>query len=150
MNSLKRLFSRSKKAVSPVIATIIIVAIAIVMSIAVAYWLMGFLSIGTEKLQFVSGYATSTDTEFTMNLQIKNMGSKDSTIDMVFLNGKPTTDSSYDGNVLVVWNSTVVKIGDTVVGTITLDKPEWSPGISVDVNIHTVAGYQYPKTIVLP
>jgi flagellin-like protein len=36
-----RSLHRNVKAVSPVIATIIIVAIAITMSIAVAYWMLG-------------------------------------------------------------------------------------------------------------
>ena len=38
---LRRTLRGNLKAVSPVIATIIIVAIAITMSIAVAYWLLG-------------------------------------------------------------------------------------------------------------
>ncbi|MBS7638222.1 DUF4352 domain-containing protein, partial [Candidatus Bathyarchaeota archaeon] len=49
-----------RRGVSPVIATIIIVAIAIVMSLAVAYWMLGLGGAFTryEKLEFVSAYVT--------------------------------------------------------------------------------------------
>jgi hypothetical protein len=154
---MMRFFRRNRKAVSPVIATIIIVGIAIVMSIAVAYWLMGLVSPGKETLQFVSGYATADASNFYMNITLKNIGSKDATIDLVFLNAKPY--SSY-GNVQIQWNGTVaaqypVKIGDVASGYITLAKTpssvgNWTSGISVDVNVHSVAGYEYPKSIVLP
>ena len=52
---LRRTFRGNVKAVSPVIATIIIVAIAITMSIAVAYWLLGLGSSFTkyEKVEFI-------------------------------------------------------------------------------------------------
>jgi flagellin-like protein len=50
---------RDRRGVSPVIATIIIVAIAIVMALAVAYWMLGLGGAFTrfEKLEFVSAYA---------------------------------------------------------------------------------------------
>ena len=53
-------FRRCIKAVSPVIATIIIVAIAITMSIAVAYWLLGLGGSFTkfEKVEFTTAYVT--------------------------------------------------------------------------------------------
>ncbi|MEM2812119.1 MAG: archaellin/type IV pilin N-terminal domain-containing protein, partial [Candidatus Bathyarchaeia archaeon] len=56
MNGILR---HNQKAVSPVIATIIIVAVAIVMSIAVAYWMLGLATTFTryEKLEFISAYA---------------------------------------------------------------------------------------------
>ena len=59
---LRRTFRGNLKAVSPVIATIIIVAIAITMSIAVAYWLLGLGSSFTkyEKVEFTTAYVTGT------------------------------------------------------------------------------------------
>ena len=57
---LRRTLRGNLKAVSPVIATIIIVAIAITMSIAVAYWLLGLGSSFTkyEKVEFTTAYVT--------------------------------------------------------------------------------------------
>ncbi|MEM2927278.1 MAG: archaellin/type IV pilin N-terminal domain-containing protein, partial [Candidatus Bathyarchaeia archaeon] len=54
---------KSRKAVSPVIATIIIVAIAISIAIAVAYWMVGITGAFTrfEKLEIVSAYAEGAE-----------------------------------------------------------------------------------------
>ncbi|MBS7653197.1 type IV pilin, partial [Candidatus Bathyarchaeota archaeon] len=59
---------RDRRGVSPVIATIIIVAIAIVMALAVAYWMLGLGGAFTrfEKLEFQSAYVT-TETTSTNN-----------------------------------------------------------------------------------
>lgn len=88
-----RSFRRSIKAVSPVIATIIIVAIAITMSIAVAYWVLGLGSSFTkyEKVEFTSAYADLTGGNFVAVMNFKNTGSATATVDSatIFYNGKP-------------------------------------------------------------
>lgn len=80
-------FRINNKAVSPVIATIIIVAVAIVMSIAVAYWVLGIGASMTryEKLQFTSAYAPSDD---LVQIAVKNTGSAPATLDKsaIFVN----------------------------------------------------------------
>ncbi|MEM2996984.1 MAG: archaellin/type IV pilin N-terminal domain-containing protein, partial [Candidatus Bathyarchaeia archaeon] len=91
-----------RRGVSPVIATIIIVAVAIVMSLAVAYWMLGLGGAFTryEKLEFQSAYVdigtNNTDTAvFNVTIRLKNTGSADATLDMILLNGKPY--DSYTG-----------------------------------------------------
>lgn len=154
----KRSFWRNLKAVSPVISTIIIVAIAIVMSIAVAYWMLGIGGSFTrfEKLEFVSGYIGDvTDTEFNIIVTLKNTGSADATLDMVFLNAKPS--NAYTGASVVTisanFTGLTLKPGDDTNEVITLTKgtgSDWKSGMSVEVMIQTAAGRQYPKTINLP
>jgi len=148
--------SRNEKAVSPVIATIIIVAIAIVMSIGVAYWMLSLGGAFTrfEKLEFTSGYATVNNStgNFDVKMVIKNTGSADATLDLLFLNGKPSADygatvalpSNYKGFALVPG-------GETGSMTITLTKGNtWKSGMSVELTVQTSAGRQYPKTVILP
>jgi len=159
---MKRSFRRNLKAVSPVIATIIIVAIAIVMSIAVAYWMLGLGGAFTrfEKLEFQSAYAVynATSNKFEINLRIKNTGSADATIDsLVFLNGKPNTATEYAGTISFVdagfgsLLSAPLKVGDEKSFRIDLTKGTvWKSGMSLELTIQTVAGRQYPKVIVLP
>jgi len=154
----KKPFRGNLKAVSPVIATIIIVAIAIVMSIAVAYWMLGLGAAFTryEKLEFASGYAEATAGNFTIKLKLKNTGSADATIDTVFLNGKPYT--SYTGASAVTVPGTFIGLtlkpgDDSGDVTITLSRAagtSWKSGMSVELVIQTVKGNQYPKVIVLP
>jgi FlaG/FlaF family flagellin (archaellin) len=142
---LRKTFKGNLKAVSPVIATIIIVAIAITMSIAVAYWLLGLGSSMTryEKVQFVSAYANS-DSQVAFN--VKNTGTSPATIDVstIFINGRP------DGT--ITWqtgNSTAtMQPGDALGGTI--DFTALPSGTSVEVMIQTTSGNQYPKVVVLP
>jgi len=108
-------FRRNRKAVSPVIATIIIVAVAIVMSIAVAYWMLGLAGTFTryEKLEFTSAYVVSSNaivicendtgseeekwnaesnTTYVVKINLKNTGTAAATLDMLFINGVPWDD----------------------------------------------------------
>ena len=108
---MKRSLRRSKKAVSPVIATIIIVAVAIVMSIAVAYWMLGLVGTFTrfEKLEFVSAYAVkyvinSGKNAFNITISVKNSGTSPATVTKFFFNGIPDTTV----------NSTNIKEGKTL------------------------------------
>ncbi len=95
---LRRTLRGNLKAVSPVIATIIIVAIAITMSIAVAYWLLGVGSSFTkyEKLEVSTAYVTGsgvTGDAYKITMNLKNSGSASATLDYAatMYNGKPDT-----------------------------------------------------------
>jgi FlaG/FlaF family flagellin (archaellin) len=152
-------FRRSIKAVSPVIATIIIVAIAITMSIAVAYWVLGLGSSFTkyEKVEFTSAYAdyNAGTGNFTISMILKNTGSAAATVDpaTIFYNGKP--GSAYTGYApFASFTSFTMVPGNVTSGlTITLlgnSTSPWQSGMTVEVMIQTTAGKQYPKVITLP
>ena len=157
-------FRRSIKAVSPVIATIIIVAIAIVMSIAVAYWLLGPGSSFTkyEKIEVSSAYAVLDDNDtpldpsddfFLLTMDLKNTGSATATIDSSYIlyNGKPAT--GYTDAPVPAGLDVTLEPGKVAQGTITFPKVadgDWSAGMTVEVMLHTVAGKDYPKVITLP
>jgi FlaG/FlaF family flagellin (archaellin) len=165
VNSLKRSFWRSVKAVSPVIATIIIVAIAIVMSIAVAYWMLGLGSSFTkfEKVEFTSAWAEkkSSPDEYVIHMTLKNTGSATATFETasIMYNGKP--DTAYADGPVVDLDTTVIgdqatvtlDPGQSTSGLITLPivtDGDWSSSMSVEVQLQSTAGRQYPKVIVLP
>ena len=153
---MKRQFRRNRKAVSPVIATIIIVAIAIVMSIAVAYWLLGLGSSFTkyEKVEFVSAYADTNSTFFTVHMDVKNTGSAAATLDpgYIMYNGKPAT--AYGEVPVPGFGQTTLEPGKSAIG-LTIDFPkvadgDWSSGMTVELLMHTTAGKDYPKVLTLP
>ena len=91
------------KAISPVIATVIIVSVAIAIAVAVAFWMTGITGLFTryEKLEIVSAYAIANSSSVTGNVSswsskvwavvviIKNTGTSDATLDELFINGKP-------------------------------------------------------------
>ena len=86
---LRKMF-KSRKALSPVIASVILIAVTIAVAIAVAAW-MGALSIGfmgsssvtITKVDFVKDTAGSTK---NITLTVKNIGTKTVTIATVKVN----------------------------------------------------------------
>lgn len=124
---------------------------ACIMSLVVAWYYtrMGDIPYSFARLEFISIYATPTDTGFTVNLQLKNVGTKDATVGMVFLNGIPYSD--YTPTVDVDFLDQTIKVGQNMNGTITLPKGgTWTSRLSVTVDIRTVQGWEFPKNIVLP
>jgi flagellin-like protein len=90
-------FRRSKKALSPVIATIILIAVTVAISIAVAIW-MGALSVGfmqTEQLSITSATFAANDTSVT--LAVSNTGTTSVTVNQVW-NGNVLVTPTYGGN----------------------------------------------------
>jgi len=159
----RRLYA-DRRGISPVVATVILVAVTIVVAVAVAYWMGGLTAIYTrfEKLEITSAYAEQTTDGYNITLNIKNSGSADATIDNILLNGKPP--SQYAENVIEIrgdsttlWNGTEwksnlpVKAGASATITIVVKAvAPFTPGTSIEVKIHTAAGQEYPKTITLP
>jgi flagellin-like protein len=156
---LRKPMRGDRRAVSPVIATIILVAVAIVMAIAVAYWALGLGGTFTryEKIEIMSMYATKDDGKWTITARLRNTGGAAATINMVLINGRPYSDyrdvtvkaddSQFDGSTGVPLNP-----GDSKTFTIEIPTSEGSfvPGMSVEVTFHTAAGSDYPKVVVLP
>jgi len=164
---------RDRKGVSPVIATVILVAVAITVSVAVAYWMSGIAGQYTsfEKIelpvhysQYVATIEPAATTEGgNQTIEIKNSGSKDATINNIFLNNIPLKDYGVilswvypagsvgiDGSLdfrtstldilIPVPKGTKVKI---VIG-IPLLTEGCTPGTTIDLKITTAAGNQYP------
>lgn len=159
----KRTLWHSKKGISTIIATIIIVSVSIVMAIAVAYWAMGIGNSFTkfEKVEWTSVYADpplSNPGNFTVNINLKNTGTAAATIQNIFLNGRPwdkgftgVTQSNLVNQTLVVGASTnnayIMLPTDSIgIG----GYPVWTSGSSVEVQIQTTAGRTYSDTVVLP
>ena len=165
---LRRTLRGNLKAVSPVIATIIIVAIAITMSIATAYWVLGLGNAFTkyEKVEFTSGYADLVDNKFVTILNFKNTGSATATVDnaTIFYNGKPSVAFITDDQPNALFNNCTTAVTATVTkptvnlmpgqsgnATITMTSGNtWISGMTVEVMLHTTGGKDYPKVITLP
>ena len=154
----------NRKAVSPVIATVILVAVAITVSVAVSYWMSGISAQYTqfEKVEIQTGYSTrvtASPTGWNAILELKNSGSATATITTVFVNEMPLDSGSYDnssivdgyittsipdaGLTLTSGNSSYVYIyiSDTF--------GELSSGTTVDIKLHSGNGNDYIKLIKL-
>ena len=163
---------RDEKAISPVIATIIIVAVAIVMSIAVAYWALGLTGTFTrfEKLEITSMYADRDTAKGYWNITVtlRSTGTATPTINMILLNGKPITAYNLTANPTKIYNITTppptprditrdlltrgISLPPGTTRTYRIDVADafFVSGVSVEVVFHTAAGSDYPKVVVLP
>ncbi len=91
MNTIRKL-KKNAKALSPVVASIILVAVTVAVSIAVAVW-MGALSTGfmqTEQVAFGTITFQAGDTG-SVQVAVKNTGTSAVTISEVYLNGAAIT-----------------------------------------------------------
>jgi len=89
---MKRIW-KGKKALSPVVAAIILIAVTVAVSIAVAAW-MGALTIGfmsTEEINFM-GCTFASDLSYA-NLTVKNGGTAALTVDRVLINNYANNSS---------------------------------------------------------
>jgi flagellin-like protein len=161
---------KTRKAVSPVIATVILVAVAITIAVGVSYWMSGISSQYTqfEKVEIQTGYATydSALTQWNVTCVIKNSGSADATINMVFLNDVPCPTAGYgvSGPALNNWGTDIPAIGVTLKAgqsatqhvyiynppSVVTELQFLSAGTTVNIKLHSAGGMDYIKLIRLP
>jgi archaeal type IV pilus assembly protein PilA len=103
-----RKFRRNTRAISPVIATLLMIAIAVVASLVTYAWVMGYMNFTTEKtgkaiqIQSIS-YPTTGGSVFTVYVQ--NVGDSDLTLSSVFINGAAATGSWTPSSALLKGNT---------------------------------------------
>jgi len=159
----------NRKAVSPVIATVILVAVAITVSVAVSYWMSGISAQYTqfEKVEIQTGYSQKDPTGlgWIITLDLKNSGSAAATISTIFINESPLDLSAYAclsladaNNTLELLATGMVAIGETLesgqTGTILVYVPVSAPGYlssgtTLDLKLHSANGNDYIKLVKL-
>ena len=156
---------KTRKAVSPVIATVILVAVAITVSVGVSYWMGGISAQYTqfEKVEIQTGYAQVASGGWEVTLTLKNSGSATSTVTQVFVNEIPLntttgygyadmaafvagtdgigTDMPAAGATMTAGNSTSVQI------FIANTYSTLTSGTTVNVKLHSAGGMDYIKLI---
>ncbi len=155
------------RAISPVIATVIIVSIAIALAIAVALWMAGITTTVSqfERLDITAAYVNrtvtvGTNTYYEIVLKVVNKGSSATTIDMIFINNKPidlstgSVDTQLQNGVTEASNTTNANLNPgqetTIYVYLLKANNAYSPGQIVQITVHTASGGQYPKAISLP
>jgi flagellin-like protein len=92
---------KSKRALSPVVASIILIAVTVAVSIAVAAW-MGALTIGfmgTEEIRVTNAEFQDAPVMTYADVYVKNTGTAAVTIEEIYVNGVTATSFTQ-------WNST--------------------------------------------
>lgn len=163
---------KDRRGISPVITTVIIVAVGITIAIAVALWMSGLIGRFTtyEEIKISTPYAeydTGSDS-FIIYISFKNTGSVATSIDDIRINGLSTSSSSWSsssgGGFTYTWTDGSqgdklpidAKVGDTVDLTISFPNGITYPGgqlthsISLDIKLISSGGKEYPTSAVLP
>ncbi|MEM2544091.1 MAG: archaellin/type IV pilin N-terminal domain-containing protein [Nitrososphaerota archaeon] len=154
--------NRGKSGISPVMATVILVAIAIVIAIAVAFWATGLVGVFTrfEKIEIIAAvYDTGNE---DVELLVRNTGSSPATIDAVYVNGRPVTNYEIadSGDVVEPPSASPCSFDTTtatcdpgeyaVVSVGGPDETGWASGVTYEVAIHTASGKTYPVAVLIP
>jgi len=148
---------RSSSGISPVVATVILVAIAIVIAIAVAFWASGLVGVFTrfEKIEVTAAYAESADSGYRVVLVVRNTGSADATIDDIYVNGKPCGGIVSDSGCSIAVTGTISPLSVGANATITISSPptavgsSFIPGVTYEVAVHTASGKLYPASVLI-
>jgi len=153
--------TRRQRAVSPVIATVILIAIAITVSVAVAYWMGGIAGSFTlfEKVEVQSGVCKWDDakSEWKIEIRLKNSGTTTATLIGVFVNDIEVNGYTYtdpcpaNETETDMTTSKIIESGatDTVMVYIDDDWESVTPGTTVNIKIHSAGGMDYIKLITL-
>ena len=88
-----------KKGISPVIATVILVAVALVLAVALAGWVMGIWGgLGSTEALYITGYINKTAAAVYLNATIINKGTAPANITKIETfdeNGNPVSSSTW-------------------------------------------------------
>jgi hypothetical protein len=164
VNREKSRIFKDNSGISLLVATVILIAVTIVVVVAVAYWMGGIAVLYTrfEKLQIISAYATWNATsnqtgqgsgEWKIIVTLRNTGSADATITGLYINGKPWDDVYFGGRILVpsgILPASLIPSGQPVSVTFYIAKGGgFNPGVSIEIKLHSASGQDYPTMITL-
>jgi archaeal type IV pilus assembly protein PilA len=133
---------RGKAGISPVVATVILVAVAIVIAIAVAFWASGLVGVFTrfEKIEIQAAYWDGNN----IVLIARNTGSSITVVDMIMANGAPCITDINSQITIGGTFSTQINACDAPGGTIQ------TGGITNEIALHTTSGKTYPVAVLIP
>ena len=153
---------QTRKAVSPVIATVILVAVAITVSVGVSYWMGGISSQYTqfEKVEIQTAICTlDASSNWIVTIDLKNTGSAPATITHLFVNNIVATADSVAPVAAVatittdLTTATPWKLDSGEPGTVTLwvglNYLTLSSGTTIDIKLHSAGGMDYIKLVQL-
>jgi flagellin-like protein len=143
---MKKLW-KGKKALSPVVAAIILIAVTVAVSIAVAAWMgaLTFTFMGTEQLD-IQGATFNGDSDAldnTIVLTVQNTGTSDLTVDKYKLGvGGTQYDITGDGGVTQGTSKSIT--------CPTGANDPWTSGTTYDIYLITSSGKQFPYRATAP
>lgn len=155
---------RSRRAISPVIATVILVAVAITVAVAVAYWMGGIAGQYTKFEKVEIQTATCVIDSFgnwNVTIKLKNSGTATSSLIGVFINNAEATTYDVTSDPTSALNNCQTNMTKATTFTLTSGEMKnvnvWvgknyltlSSGTTVNIKLHSAGGMDYVKLIEL-
>jgi hypothetical protein len=160
-NVPKRLYA-NKSGVSAFVASVILVAILILIGIAISYWLNSAAgSYVKEEMKIVSVSAESADGEWMIVVKVKNTGSASISISNILLNQKPCANYvgdpwhlSLEADGVPVGNLSKINIvlkggEEKKLVIITKAFAPFTSNVILEVRLRLVSGQEYSKEVTL-
>ena len=153
---MKQKLVRDKRGISPVITTVILVAVGIAIAVAVALWMSGLVGLFTrfEQLEIKSRYVDAyTNGSFQIHVIFSNTGTTDTSVDNVLVNGKPYGEWGCSLNYEL---SIPAPIGTenhlivTIPSGASSGAAELKSGVTVTITLHSTGGKEYLTSVALP
>ncbi len=150
------------RGVSPVIATVILAAIAITVGLAIAFWMGGIAGTYThvEQVEIQNALCTSYGSpgDWNITLTVKNTGTTEVTLLNLFINeeevdtyGVPVPYAFSDEWATSMTATQTLQSGETMDIQVFLDhdRSTLSSGTAVNLRIHGASGMDFLKVVVL-
>jgi hypothetical protein len=151
---------KDRKALSSILATIIIAAITIAIVISGSYWVGGLVNtfVRNEKIEIKTIYIVKNGENYVITINYVNTGSRTTSIDSITMNGVPASDytpaiilgSDFDSL------PSICETGVNKIGTLTVQAGAVDPsgnrinsGSTLEINLCTTNGEKYSIIIVL-
>ena len=137
---------KSKKGISPILATLLLIVIAVAAVIVTYAWVMTFTGSTTSQagavltVENVRFYNTS-GSEYNIDITLRNSGTADATVDSVYM-GPSASDLSLLGPTAATTGT--VEAGSTYTIEITGGTTLWTDGTTYYFNIGTEEGISIP------
>ena len=132
---------KSKKALSPVVASIILIAVTVAVSIAVAAWMgaLTFTFMGTQQLKISKMTWNWNDVagNRTFLINVNNTGTKDLTINQVLVNYAGVTGT------IAPTLPLILKATESTSLTVTY---AYTNGTNYDISVVSTSGYKFTNT----
>lgn len=134
-----------RKGLSPVIATVILIAVTIVCAVSVSFWMSGISGtyMKNERLE-ISYNVVSDVTGWNITYNLKNKGSSIISFDETLVNRVPISECS---PIITSTGFGTLASGQTGPGTIFIPIAYSTPGTTVEITIRTNAGQDYPGLV---
>jgi flagellin-like protein len=125
---------KSRKAISPILATLLLIVIAVAAIVVTYAWIMTYMGNTTSQ----AGVLLRKDTDRCLwktgnvTIYLRNIGTSDAEIDKVYINSQPQASVSYNPSTKIV-----AKDGGTITITVTFS---WTSGTAYHFTISPKQG----------